>query len=465
MTKILEQQTERSVVCRRYALAPVWRLGPLVLALVVICLALCLETSHAGNVTGDEAGVARAAAASFPARAPYFISTIDTVNDVGEHVSIALDPASGTTYISYYDATYLDLKMAQSVVSGGNCGPGNSWRCETVDSVGDVGKYSSIAVDPTDGYPIIAYHDTTNRALKLAIGSAVGWIFKTIQVPLFGSAGQYASLALDATGKTQIAYYYSNLLGTDSLWHVAYVGGGAGDCTDPDYQCDLIDSGDQVGKHASLALDSLDLPHIAYQDTGNNLLKYARKLPNDFWSRRIIIPTSSGAFASLFVDTDNGDLPHVAHLDSVNETLEYAVYVGSGGNCGFNGATAWEWQCDDIDTVGAGSAARGVAIAVDEAGRPFIAYQSGASGLMTARPVTALGNPIGNCGPTNLFFTWQCDLLSLGIGIVQADYVSLAVNASGLASIAYHGESIVTAGNLRLASQRLQVFVPVALKE
>ncbi len=438
----------------------------LVLSAMLVVLGMTPRLTR-GSQTHEDWAVSSANITS-PASAPWFINTVDTSHDVGQYVSLALDPENGTSYISYYDTTYDDLRMAKYVGSGGDCGPDNSWSCETVDSVGDVGKYSSIAVDSTDGYPIIAYYDATNGALKLAIGYVFGWNIKTIQDLTLGSAGLYASLKLDSTGKTRIAYYLSNFTGVDSLWYAKYVGGGTGNCTDNNYQCDLVDSGDRVGKYASLALDSSDQPRIAYYDGGYDSLKYAYY--NGSWLIRRILAapsgTPSGQYASLIVDANNGDLPHIAHYDSVNGTLEYAVFVGSGGNCGMNVYNIWEWQCDEIDdNVGIGTQPKGVSLAMDGAGYPLIAYQSGASVLKVARPAAAQGLLVGNCGPQSLFYTWQCEPISFGIGIGQGDYMSLAVNSAGLSTIAYYGNITTSDGDLKVAYQRFQVFLPLTLRQ
>ena len=163
------------------------------------------------------------------------------------------------------------------------------------------------------------------------------------------------------------------------------------------------------------------------------------------------------------MDVNNGDLPHIAHYDSTNGKLGYAVYVGSNGNCGLSGTTL-AWQCDEIESVGTTTDPKGVSLAVDGAGYPLIAYQSGGSVLKVARPAAALGLLVGNCGPQNLFYTWQCETIRFGIGVGLGDFVSLAVNSAGLATIAYYGNITTSDGDLNVAYQRLQVFLPLALR-
>ena len=173
---------------------------------------------------------------------------------------------------------------------------------------------------------------------------------------------------------------------------------------------------------------------------------------------------AAGKFASLAVDVNHADRPHIAHYDNMNGTLEYATYVGTGGNCESLGSPVTGWQCDAIEDIGISTDPKGISIAVDGAGYPIIAYQSGGSVLKVARPAVAMGLPIGNCGPANPFFTWQCEVLSIGFGIGQGDYMSLALNSADLGTIAYHGSVSGGTGNLRIAYQRFQAFLPLALK-
>ncbi|TFG68999.1 MAG: hypothetical protein E4H27_07485 [Anaerolineales bacterium] len=428
---------------------------------------LAIESGLARGSEPPGSSRAAGANASASSSARWYFATVDSdpPYDVGQHVSIALHPVNGRPYISYYEASHQMLRMASYVGTGGNCGPKNDWQCETVDHTGNVGMYSSIAIDPVDNLPIISYYDASNGALKVAVMTVFDWVFKTIDDPDLVSAGRYNSLKLSSTGKPRIAYYISNIMGIDSLWYAKYVGGGTGNCGGNDYRCDIVDDGEQMGKYASLALDSSDQPHIAYHDGANDALMYAHY--NGSWLTRRIIPvsSSSGKYASLVVDTHNGDLPHIAHYNSSSGMLEYAVYVGGNeGNCGMSNTLKYEWQCDAIDNIGTGTDPKGVSIAVDGSGYPIIAYQSGGSGLKVARPAAALGLLTGNCGPVNLFYTWQCKTISMGIGFEQGDYMALALNSAGLSTIAYYGNVTGSVGDLKVAYQRLRVFLPLTLK-
>jgi hypothetical protein len=73
---------------------------------------------------------------------------------------MALD-GQGRPHISYYDAGLGDLKYAYW--------DGSSWLIQSVDSLGNVGKYNSLALDPV-GRPCISYYDETDGDLKVAQG-------------------------------------------------------------------------------------------------------------------------------------------------------------------------------------------------------------------------------------------------------------------------------------------------------
>ena len=108
----------------------------------------------------------------------WHLEIVDDEGDVGQRCSLALD-AGGHPHVSYYDRGSFapfpyeyrqDLKYAHW--------DGAGWQIETVDSDGDVGDYSSLALDSA-GYPHVGYHDTSHRDLKYA------YIFSDeLQVPV-----------------------------------------------------------------------------------------------------------------------------------------------------------------------------------------------------------------------------------------------------------------------------------------
>jgi hypothetical protein len=202
---------------------------------------------------------------------------VDSAGDVGWYTSLALD-TQGNPHISYYDTTNGDLKYAEKIGSGGNCGPnGDDWSCETVDSAGDVGDSTSLALD-TQGNPHISYWDRTNGDLKYAHklkSQNEGWW--SVVVDSAGDVGWYSSLVLDGTGYPHISYYdWAN----GDLKYAERIGSGGNCGPNGEWSCETVDSAGDVGGYTSLVLDTQGTPHISYYDWANKDLKYASPLNN-----------------------------------------------------------------------------------------------------------------------------------------------------------------------------------------
>jgi hypothetical protein len=444
---------------------------------VILLLATGSGLAQGPQSTGPSA--AAGANLSSVANAPWFKFEIDTDHDAGQYASVTLDPGRGRIYISHYDATAKELRVAYQGSGAGNCGPDNHWWCWTLDSGADVGKYSSIAATAATGGEGIAYYDATNGALKYALcvwPPCSEWPGYTIDRGIFpvSSAGLFSSLKYSPDGTPVIAYYFDNPSGVDALKVAHYVGGGGncgyGDATGK-WQCDTIQTGEGVGQHASLALDGAGKAHIAYYDRGNGDLWYATNRsgsncgPGNTWTCYPVSGSTAdvGQYASLYVD--NANRFHIAYYDATVDKLKYAVDVGGGGNCGVLGSA----QCDEIDAMQAGYHPLGVSMAQDAAGYPIIAYQSANGSLNVARPLAALGLPggSGNCGPANPLSTWYCrtiDRSGTWVTYRNGDFVSVAVNSSGLATIAYYGFVTSSGGNLDVAYQQVQAMLPLVAK-
>jgi len=417
--------------------------------------------------------------ASSAANAPWFKAEIDTPGDTGQYTSVVYDPFFGSTYVSYYDATNHDLRIARDDRAISNCGPGETWFCKALDdTAADVGSHSSIAVRPAGNGMGIAYYDATNGNLKyLWFDNPHLWthhIAKIDEALLTATTGQYTSLQYSSGDAPYIAYYFENPGGVDALM-LAYPQPDAGNCGYGEYyagdwQCDTIDVGAGVGKYASLALDTLDRQHIAYYDAANGDLWYASSAsplncgPGNSWTCAPVSQTGDvGKYASMYLDGD--DCFHIAYYDDTANTLMYATNASAGGPC----VDPWSGQRAEIDDMPEDYHPVGISIAEDPAGYPVIAYQAWGGSLKVARPVPALGLPAGsgNCGPEIPFSTWRCETIDRQgqwITYRNGDFVSIAVSPSGLATIAYNGFITSSGGNLMVARQRLQVFLPLTMR-
>jgi hypothetical protein len=356
-----------------------------------------------------------------------------------------------------------------------------------VDTAGDVGRYNSIAI--WGDKVMVAYYDATNRSLKLAISEDVfyHWVWDIVSLDVgLGedpSTGLYTSAAFSDTGQEFVAYYFDNPTNVDAL-KVAYHTYANGNCPYPDvadtWRCDTIMSGEGVGQYVSLeVVGGPDFEvYIAYYKGSTGELWFATTLCDEvcncgFWDGDMACYPVTGAsvdagrYASLYMDADNHF--HIAYYDATNQELKYAVQLdGSDGNCGLLGSA----QCDTIDSMQADYHPLGVSIAADANGYPIIAYQSANGSLNVARPLAALGWPAGsgNCGPENPLSTWYCETVDRSRTWTppyrNGDYASIAVNTSGLATIAYYRLYTEHAdGNLVVSEQQpYQMFLPLVVK-
>ena len=207
-------------------------------------------------------------------------------------------------------------RIAAALLSLACCAPpalALNWHFEIPDSGPGIGAYSSIALGPS-GQVHIAYFDGSHGIAKYAFYDGTAWLVETLDGQYL--CGHYTSIKLDSRGTPHVGYrYYSGhslrYATRDGSWthmefetdpdmeadvsldldgadrpHVAYWDGEyQGEPHDLDYASydgsnwivETVDSAGDVGRNASLALDSHGLPHISYYDQTHTTLKYARE--------------------------------------------------------------------------------------------------------------------------------------------------------------------------------------------
>ncbi len=170
------------------------------------------------------------------------------------NVSLALD-AEGSPALSYYNDRDGDLMFATF--------DGTSWTIETVESEGDVGKYSSLLVDGEGRAHLSYFVDAGDGSgtIRYAVQDGQGWAIEDVaSVDSFEprNARRNSDLAVDSDGGVRIAFS-----DTSGVWY-GMRGAGGWEIVD-------VASADELplGQLVSLVLDGGDVPHIAFYEVTN----------------------------------------------------------------------------------------------------------------------------------------------------------------------------------------------------
>jgi hypothetical protein len=266
------------------------------------------------------------------------IETVDSVGSIGEFSSIALD-SQGHPHISYYDHNRANLLYAFF--------DGNVWFYDTVDTAGDVGRYCDIAI-AADGYPHISYLDNTNERLMYGFYNGSTW---TIEVADSSpGVGQYTSIAFDTSGTVPYISYYD--FNNEDL-KMANKPGGTWTQT-------RIDSSVTAGLYTSIAIGSDNFPRISYYNDSPSLrdLRFAL-YDGASWTVEVADgATKTGSHTSLILD--GADNPHISYYFHNTLTLMYATKVGP------------SWSQQTVDS--SGNTGEYTSIAFNNLGNPIISY-------------------------------------------------------------------------------------------
>ena len=262
---------------------------------------------------------------------------VDSTGNMGYWTSCAAD-SSGNANISYYDGTNFDLKFATNA-SG-------IWETEIVDSGGNVGKYTSLALSGAQAH--ISYYDLSNGDLKYATNVSGTWVCQTVDST--GDVGLYTSLALDGGGKVHISYHDA---GNTALKYATNASG--------TWVSEIVDNTGNMGLFTSLALDNGGKAHISYNDGNSHDLKYATNASGAWVLEIVDFANKVGAYTSLALD--NGGKAHISYQNYTTYDLQYATNASG------------TWVFETVDTVA--NVGYYTSLALDNGGKVHIAYRDG----------------------------------------------------------------------------------------
>ena len=343
---------------------------------------------------------------------------VDSNGNVGKYTSMAIDPTNGNIHISYYDETNYDLKYAWT----DDLPSFLNWTLEVADnSTSDVGKYSSIALNPPAGYPpVISYFDDTNNNMMFVYRSHVPSVpGSSWQTPVIVDSdvdvGRYCSLRIDSTGLAHISYYDAT---NDQLKYAV----GSGDFTTGTITV-LPTTGGTGGLYTSIILRPgapFD-PWISYYDETTFELRVMRwDTPTTSWIDDVVdVEEDLGQFSSLVVD---GNTAHVAYYDAINRDLKYTRYQ-------IDPPAAVPGYPETV--VATGEVGAYCSLALDSAGNPRISYQDRTANFQLMY--------IAYDGAV-----WQTPETVDDGGLSMDDvgsYTSIAVDANNRAHISYYDET------------------------
>ncbi len=227
----------------------------------------------------------------------------------GYSTDIALD-ASGSPRISYYFSDSADSGQLQYAAW-----TGASWSLTTVDSAGDVGEFSHIALD-AGGNPRIAYYDFLADNVKYAEWTGASWTRRIV-----GSTGGSAAfsagsvgIALDASGRPHVSYYYSSGTALGELRCAKWTGTAWATAT--------VDQGGDVGWDSAIAVDASGYARVSYYDYTNGDLKYASESP-------ALPPSAPRALSALGGDGQVQLVWAAPQDDGGSPVFAYSVYRGA----------------------------------------------------------------------------------------------------------------------------------------
>lgn len=302
--------------------------------------------------------------------------SIETVDDqylTGHHASLDLD-SWGNPRIAYRYYTGRAIRFASR--------SGTEWSFSEFEDDADMETDISMALDSAD-LPHVSYYDGyfSGEAHDLKYGHFDGSSWSTTLVDSPGQVGRGSAIALDSAGNPHISYYDETSV---SLKYAHFDGS--------EWSVSTLDDVEFISFNfrTAIAVDSQDHARIVYSAYHNEgadwygRLKYAES-DGSQWTISVIeeaLPTRDFRIPSVVLD--QGDRPHVSYLlyynvEPITGDLKYAYFDGA------------EWQREFVDTGDITDSAFSNSIDLSPAGNPHISYCENGTVLKHAASIPPAG--------------------------------------------------------------------------
>lgn len=251
------------------------------------------------------------------------------------------------------------------------------------------------------GYFIVESSGKTGETLSLGFASIT-----VTTVESGNDVGRYASIAVDTNDVVHITYMDTT---NGDLRYCNNSGG---------WTCVIAEScgGDTCGQYSSIALDSNDIVHVSHSDATNTALRYCNN--TEGWTCIAIETiTDVGQHSSIAIDSNND-----VHISYFNDT---------GNNLRYCNNTAGTWACANVDLCGGNNCGRMTSIAIDSNDIVHISHKDD-----TADDVRYCNNTEG----------WTCTIAESCGGDDCGHWSSIAVDSTNIIHITHHDG---TNGDLR----------------
>jgi PKD repeat protein len=276
----------------------------------------------------------------------------------------------GTTILKFFavDKAGLISSIITRTYTLDKQGVGGTWNSTIIDTNG---MYNSITIDKS-GYPHIAYYqtgnsETDNPKLKYTYKDKTGW-HKEIVDSVAAGAGFYVSLALDSLNYPHLVY--GEVFGPDSTDKLKYA------YKDANGWHIIILTENSYISYINMVLYK-DQPRISfYNDSANNglgELQYMYKSSTNWVIENVTPKSSGGRWNSLAIDSTGN--PRISYYDiysgPVQGSLRYAERTSEG---------VWKTAIVDGNMIDKLNVGMWNSIALDTLGNPHISYNVNSGG-------------------------------------------------------------------------------------